>query len=137
MRHPSICNAIIFATQLRNKNQAKGLQHLHPNATKWDSAPQSGVRCKASKAVSKFKKVGGHLAANFSIHNSLVLLMLSHNFKVGGQLMKTLESSNAFSKLSKNPKSCNTLQVPQLTQTGRQECLFLCAGQANFLVAYQ
>jgi len=31
-------------------------------------------------------KVAGHLAANFSIHNSLLLLMLKHSLKVGGQL---------------------------------------------------
>jgi len=30
MRHPSICKATIFATQMRNKNKPKGLQHLHP-----------------------------------------------------------------------------------------------------------
>jgi hypothetical protein len=35
-------------------------------------------------------KVGGHLAANFSIRNYLVLLMLKHNFKVGGQVVHTL-----------------------------------------------
>jgi hypothetical protein len=47
MRHPSICKAIIFATQLRNKNKAKGLQHLHQNATKVGFGTPM-MRCKAA-----------------------------------------------------------------------------------------
>jgi len=31
-------------------------------------------------------KVAGHLAANFSIHNSFPLLLLKRNSEVGGQL---------------------------------------------------
>jgi hypothetical protein len=36
-------------------------------------------------------KVGGHLAANFSIHNSFGIFMLKHNSKVGGQPVATAE----------------------------------------------
>jgi hypothetical protein len=37
-------------------------------------------------------KVGGHVAANFFIHNPFALLMLNHNFKVGGQRLRVPES---------------------------------------------
>jgi len=34
-------------------------------------------------------KVGGQVAANFSIHKSLLILMLKHDWKVGGQVFHT------------------------------------------------
>jgi len=48
-------------------------------------ATKGGVRmCKTCQR----NEVGGQLAANFSSHNSLMLLMLKHNFKVGGSWRK-------------------------------------------------
>src|SRR5262249_14114674 len=44
---------------------------------------------KTTPPVETGTKVGGHLAANFSTHNSFVLLMLEHSSKVGGQLART------------------------------------------------
>jgi hypothetical protein len=34
-------------------------------------------------------EVGGHLAANFSMHKSIDLFMLKQNQKVGGHLVRT------------------------------------------------
>jgi hypothetical protein len=44
-----------------------------------------------SQGLHRVKKVGGHLAGNFSIHNSFVLFILRHNSKVGGQVRGTAE----------------------------------------------
>ena len=46
---------------------------------------------KVAQQFSQPSKVDGHLAANFSIHNSLAWFMLKHNSKVGGQLVCTPE----------------------------------------------
>src|SRR5262245_50073412 len=47
----------------------------------------------AGKILGRSIKVGGHLAANSSIHNSVALYKLKHNSKVGGQLAHAPEHS--------------------------------------------
>jgi len=64
-------------------------------------------------------KVAGHLAANFSIHNSLLLLMLKHSLKVGGQLVRWPESKLAATRQSgENRKVMANLLIDMEILTG-------------------
>jgi hypothetical protein len=64
-----------------------GNSHHHDRPKKRERMVLTRFFCVKCDGQYSGGKVDGHLAANSCIHNSLLLFMLKHSLKVGGQLV--------------------------------------------------